>query len=322
VNGSSCAGGACEWWGCWQWDAEPPGRFVSNFVHDNAAAGAIPMITVYIWYAVAGYVEGGAEVGALTDGARLRSFLLDFRFLCRMMAEDPPVTSLLHIEPDLWGYGHQVNSDPSTIPVALSAAGMAECSGLSDDFGGFARCLLAIVRGNAPNTLVGFHASAWGAGADALMNTDAGFDVNDHADRTASFMRALGADAADFIVVEQSDRDAAFRDRWWDDTNATLPSFTQALAWTQRLGQQLNLPLLWWQVPYGDMAGDNSCYHYQDNRVDYFFAHPQDYAAGGALGIAFGAGADCQTTPQYDGGHFAAHANAYFTSDRPRLCGL
>lgn len=79
--------------------------------------------------------------------------------------------------------------------------------------------------------------------------------------------------------------------------------------------------MIWWQVPFGDLAGDDTCDHYRDNRADYFFAHAADYASGGALGIAFGAGADCQTTPQYDGGHFTAHANAYLSSDRPRLCG-
>ncbi len=112
VDGASCANSeGCAWWGCWQWDQDPPGRFVADFLSDTAAAGAVPMITQYIWYSVAGDVEGAPE-----------------------------------------------------------------CSGLPDTFGGLARCMLAIARAEAPNVLVGFHASAWGAGADALINSDPGFD--------------------------------------------------------------------------------------------------------------------------------------------------
>ena len=82
--------------------------------------------------------------------------------------------AILHVEPDLWGYGHQVNDDPEQIPVALSAAGAAECTGLPDTLGGFARCLVAIARAQAPNVLVGLHASAWGAGVDAINSSDPG----------------------------------------------------------------------------------------------------------------------------------------------------
>jgi hypothetical protein len=238
-----------------------------------------------------------------------------------VMHETPTIRAILHVEPDLWGYGMQVNHDPSQIPVALSSVGMTECQGLPDTFAGFGQCLLAIARAEAPNVLVGFHASAWGAGADALMNTSTSFDLAGHAQQTATFMAAVGAGNADVIVVEHSDRDAGFNNRWWN-TDTTLPNFTQTIAWAKTLGDALGRPPLWWQIPYGDMAGNDTCNHYRDNRVDYFFAHPDQYAAGGALGIAFGAGASCQTTPEYDGGHFIAHAQAYYTGTRPLLCGL
>jgi hypothetical protein len=237
------------------------------------------------------------------------------------MNEDPSIRAILHIEPDLWGYGHQVNDDPEQIPTALGSVGAAECTAEPDTLAGLARCMLAIVRAEAPNVLPAFHASAWGAGHDALTNSDPGFDLAGHAQETGVFMLALGAGGADLVVVEMSDRDAGFNNRWWDDTNASLPHFTQAIAWVQMLGEAMDLAPLWWQVPYGHMALEDQCDRYRDNRVDYFFDHPEEFAAGGALGIAFGAGAGCMTTAETDDGHFLSRAAAYYQNPRPTLCG-
>lgn len=322
VNGQSCANSAgCEWWGCWQFDQDPPGRFVADFVAAAHAAGVVPMITYYIWFSVAGNVEGAPEIAALDDGPRVTQYLADFRFLCQVMDEPPAPRAILHVEPDLWGYGHQVDDDPAQIPVALSAAGAAECAGLPDTLGGFARCLVAIARVQAPGVLVGLHASAWGAGVDALSNSNAGFDAAAHAQATADYMNALGAADTDLVVVEMSDRDAGFNSRWWDPDNQTLPHFTQAIDWAGALGDGLALAPLWWQVPYGHAGLEDVCDRYSDNRVDYVFDHPEEFAAGGALGVAFGAGAGCMTTPDTDDAHFTDRAAQYFTEPRPPLCG-
>ncbi len=322
VDGASCANDAgCPWWGCWQWDQEPPGRFVANFVADVAGAGAVPMITYYIWFSVAGDVEGAPEIEELSDGELVTSFLADFRFLLEVVAETPEITTIVHVEPDLWGYGHQVDEDPTAIPVALSEASAAECSDLGDNLAGLAQCMLAIARTEAPNVLVGFHASAWGAGHDALTVEDPGFDLIGHARDTAAYMRALGATDGDLIVVEQSDRDAGFNNRWWDPTNTSLPHFAQAIEWVGALGDELGLAPLWWQVPYGHMGLENTCDRYEDNRVDYFFDHSEEFAAAGSLGIAFGAGATCMTTAETDDDHFLTRSIAYYASSPPILCG-
>ena len=322
VRGSSCDNDVgCDWWGCWQWDEDPPGRFVAGYMADRSAAGAIPMFTYYVWFSVAGDVEGADEIAAMQDGARVQRFLADFRFLCQVMHEDPSITGILHLEPDLWGYGHQISSDPTTIPVALSDAAAPECGSMGNDLAGLAGCMLAIARAEAPNVLVGFHASAWGAGHDALSTSDPGVDLDAHADATAAYMAALGADRADLVVVEQSDRDAGFDDGWWDDTNATRPNFAQAIGWVERLGESMSLAPLWWQVPYGNMSLENACHRYQDNRLDYFFDHRSEFAAGGAVGIAFGAGEGCQTTPEHDDGHFVSRALDYYASPGMPFCG-
>lgn len=322
VNGQLCDNNnGCEWWGCWQWDQEPPGRFVARFAQGARAAGAIPMITYYIWFSVAGYVEGAPEIAALTDGDRVADLLGDFRFLCEVLAEEPSGPAIIHLEPDLWGYGHQINDDPTQIPVSLSGAGDPACAGLGNHFADFARCLVRIARDVAPALRVALHASAWGAGHDALTVTDPSFDFQSHAEETAQYLTDLGATETDLVVVEMSDRDAGFNNRWWDPLNQTRPHFHQAIGWVSALGEALGLPTLWWQVPYGHMGLPNTCDRYEDNRVDYVFDHPEEFAAAGSLGVAFGAGATCMTTPNTDDGHFTTRAAAYFQGQRPPLCG-
>jgi hypothetical protein len=83
----------------------------------------------------------------------------------------------------------------------------------------------------------------------------------------------------------------------------------------------MDLPTLWWQIPYGHVGLENACDRYEDNRVDYTFDHPERFAEAGSLGVAFGAGAGCMTTPASDDGHFVDRAEGYFSGERPCLCG-
>ncbi|MBU1073632.1 hypothetical protein KKG45_10325, partial [bacterium] len=49
VDGASCANDAgCPWWGCWQYDQLPPGRYVADFVAGVAAAGGVCAETVAV----------------------------------------------------------------------------------------------------------------------------------------------------------------------------------------------------------------------------------------------------------------------------------
>ena len=328
--GLPCSDNSCPWWGCWQWVALEPGRYVADHIDHVAGLGGIPMITYYVWLEAADATEGGDEVTRFNNATLLRPYLQDFRFLCQVIGEQPATPTILHLEPDLWGYAEQVNSDPTQIAAALSGTGITECSGQPNTLVGLTHCLIILARQYAPNALIGFHASAWGAGHDALGEAPTYFDVADHARTTAAFYRALGADQADLIVVEMSDRDAGYyeslgRGNWWDPLNVTPPHFHQAILWVQTLSQELALAALWWQVPYGNMNLLDLCdathSEYRDNRVDYFFDHPAEFAAGNALGIAFGAGTSCQTTAETDHGHFLQRAGQYFAGGRPLLCG-
>ena len=68
------------------------------------------------------------------------------------------------------------------------------------------------------------------------------------------------------------------------------------------------------------MNQGNTTNHWQDNRVDYFFAHMSELAAAHVLGAAFGAGAGDQTLPETDGGNLVAKTNAYVSGGGQSFC--
>jgi hypothetical protein len=273
------------------------------------------MLTYYEIYQTSGADEGAPEVGAANDAALMTRYLADWAFTLDQIGQS---VAFLHIEPDFWGYAEQVNPDPHQIPAAVASAS-SECAGFEDSIAGLGRCMIAMVRSHAPNALVGLHGSGWGTGYDVLQNTDPSFDVPAEAQKLGAFLAACGAGDGDFVVVDASDRDAAWYDtqgqnRWWDDTNATLPDFTQALSWAKALGDSLSLPVMWWQVPVGNMTLDNTDQHYRDNRLDYFFDHMDEVAAANGFAIAYGAGNGAQTTPETDGGHLVSRMQSYATA--------
>jgi hypothetical protein len=185
---------------------------------------------------------------------------------------------------------------------------------------------------------VGLHASAWNIASNTSRTTDVTVDAR----AVATFLAACGQSGADFVVVETSDRDAGWyqttqsRNTWWDATDGTLPDYAQHLTWVKALTEALGTPALYWQTPLGNASQNNTTDHYQDNRVDYFFggsaagvqsgapsavpAHWSALAAAHVIGVAFGAGASAQTTPETDGGNLVAKTKSYVSSGGQPLC--
>jgi len=160
---------------------------------------------------------------------------------------------------------------------------------------------------------------------DVFGNSDAKLDVVGEAKKMATFLTALGAQDGDFIVSDPSDRDAGYyqstgRNTWWDATNATLPNFHQAFTWTKALAEAISLPIFLWQIPVGNMSQTNTTDHWQDNRLDYFFAHMDEVVAAHVVGLFFGAGATGMTTPETDGGNFVAKTTAYRAAGGAKIC--
>jgi hypothetical protein len=150
-------------------------------------------------------------------------------------------------------------------------------------------------------------------------------DVAAEAVKLADFLSACGAADSDFVAVDASDRDSGYelslgKQTFWDATNATLPSFHQAFRWAKALTQRLGKPAVWWQLPLGNMAEPNTVNHWQDNRVDYFFAHTDEVAGTNAFAIVFAAGDDKQTTPSTDGGNLVSKVRALAAAGGQAVC--
>jgi hypothetical protein len=100
---------------------------------------------------------------------------------------------------------------------------------------------------------------------------------------------------------------------YWDETNATLPNFSQHLRWVTALTQRVQRPAVEWQTPLGvpSTACGGTAGHWRDNRVKYFFEHVPQLIDAGVAGMTFGTGAGQQTTIDTDSGQFKARATAY-----------
>jgi hypothetical protein len=325
TKGTSCAG-SCSWWGCWQNPSSPPGGYVRSFASTCAGENPpqLPMITYYQILQGSGVSEGAPEVTqAATDLTFMTKYFADWRFLLQQIGQG---VALLHIEPDFWGYAEQHSEDPTSLAAAVASANAADCAAMPNTIAGMGKCMIAMARMYAPHALVALHDSTWGSNTDVELNKDSSLNVAAVAQKTAKFLTACGEDGADFIVVETSDRDAGYyqskgQNTWWDDTNATLPDFHQDFAYVTALTEALSKPALYWQTPLGNANQNNTTNHWQDNRVDYFFAHMNELAAAHTVGAAFGAGASDQTTPESDGGNFIAKAKAYYSAGGQTLCG-
>jgi hypothetical protein len=289
-------------------DWNPGGTFVDTLVAAAHAHGTTPMFTLY---AMSAWGED-KEVAALTHDDFMGPYWSAVKLLFqRLGATDEP--SVVHFEPDFWAYAQQA-SRGGTHAVRVTSL-VPECAELTDDLRGMAGCLLVLARRYAPHAVVGFHASAWAGTAAA----------------TVRFLRAIGADKADFLAVEMLDRDAGCweaqtdplcqaagrdRDTYLDESNTRSPNFHEVIAWARQMHEGLGLPLLWWQLPLGvpNALPGGTALHYRDNRVHYMFGHVSELIDAGSVGMVFGTGAERQTTIDTDGGQFAAAVKTYFAS--------
>src|SRR5450631_4420680 len=338
AGGSACTNG-CAWWGCYN---TPPGMYASYFMQAAAkpSPAQVPMFTYYEILQTAqgtftNFAEGAAEVTqAATSSALMARYYADWRFLLQQIGQNK---ALLHIEPDFWGYARLAGS-PTSLAAAVASANPTDCGSLPNTIAGMGQCLISMVRKYAPNALVGLSSSAW----NVASNTNKSVDVTTDAKAVAAFLAACGQSSADFVVIETSDRDAGYyqivkgTNNWWDATDTTLPDYAQDLAWVKALTEALGTPALYWQTPVGNASQNNTTDHYQDNRVDYFFggsaagvqsaapttvpAHWSALAAAHVIGVAFGAGAGEQTTPETDGGYLVSKTKSYVAAGGQPLC--
>ncbi|MFM2244267.1 MAG: hypothetical protein RL071_341 [Pseudomonadota bacterium] len=293
------------------WDEwNPGGRFVD--IQSKAARSQcqVPMFTLY-----AMAVDGEANMAALTDRAYMRAWWQGYTLaLDRLGRSAAP--SILHVEPDFWGFVQQRNPGRTPDEITVLVADVTDdCGDVPDTLAGMGACLVRKARARSPGTRLGLHASTWAAAPAEV----------------AAFLNGVGARDTDLLVVETLDRDAGcFEARapdcvredgpwYWDADERSPPHLGDHLDKIRALHEGTGLPILWWQTPLGvpAEAPGGSPGAYRDNRVPIFFAHTARLVEAGGVGILFGAGWEQQTTVETDGGQLKAAAEAYLAAPTP-----
>jgi hypothetical protein len=287
----------------WQ-DWNPGGYFAQIIANVDVEKGATPMSSVW---AITGQGEG--TFGVLTDDGYMGPYWEAAKLLMQRYGELKK-PAIVHLEPDFWAYAQQHSAgDPSKMAAHLHA----DCNGLPQDLTGMARCWVQLARENAPQVLVGLHASEWAAGS--------GTEVGE-------FLNELGAGETDLVVIDMLDRDAGcFEDGklpqcqrggefYLDETNAKSPNYKERLTFAKQVHDATGKPILWWQLPFGvpSSTPGGTPGHFRDNKVSYVFSHIQEFVDAGGLGAAFGAGAGDQTYITTDGDQFKKAVTAYYAS--------
>ena len=294
------------------WNA-PEGAYVTNQATAARRRGIVPMFTLY---QAAAYGEN--NLGAFATAGFMTRYWRGVRVMFERLGElDSP--AIVHVEPDLWGYAQKRGDDPAAVPMLVGSI-VSECSDLPANVTGMARCVVRLSRAIAPKVVIGLSASFFGAYTNGESDPV----------RIGAYLKKLGADDADIMVVETLDRDAGCFELgvdplckrsgkfYWDESNVAHPSFHDHLAWAKTIRDVVGRPLLWWQMPLGVPAKSaGTARGYRDNRVRYLFAHPDEFAAAGGIGAVFGTGAPNQTTIRTDGGQFQRAIASYYATPAP-----
>ena len=293
--------------GAWPTWNSPDGAYVTFTAQAADAYGAVPMFTLYQMTA-----NGEGNLSGISDATFMNKYWGQVRLMYQRIAEwGKP--ALVNVEPDFWGFAASQAPGRDLTKMAAAVSGQPECATLPDTVAGLGQCFVQMGRKVAPKALIGFPPAFW----------------NGTPVEIAAMMRAVGADQADFIVAQTSDRDAGCREAasrpaecqngsapfYWDATNQTSPNFhdnqKQCSDYRTALGN--GLPILWWQTPMGvpsDTPGGTD-QRYRDNHVDYMLTNTQEYGDMHTIGIVFSAGGSHQTSISTDGGQFARLSGQY-----------
>jgi hypothetical protein len=294
------------------------GNFVGRFVQQAWQKNYVPVVSVYLMLGAPPDCGEDPTCYAqkLQNPTTVAGYLAALTLAAQQAQGSKPV--IFHLEPDFYGYMQQLSNrsnrppgvqpdNPASYPVALNV------SGYENNLAGFGRRVVDVIRTAAPNALVAPHASMWAT--NQYPGNVTADQVAVLAQRTAAFVDAMGGDQADLYFVEWTDRDAGSGLRpWWDDGNLTLPRPARAVLWENALSQAAGKRLALWQIPVGNMALDDTCNRYRDNRVAYIAGHTRDLAAAGVVALLFGPGAPCMTRASTDGGFLAGRAALIYAS--------
>ena len=316
----------------WETWNTPAGQYASYYLDDSAAHGYLPVFSYYELLQSnpsSGADESSRDYSNLNNSGTMNAYYTNFALLMqKAQAYGKPV--IVQVEPDLWGYLEQraAGGSAASLTASVGSSGHAGVAGIPNTAQGFADALLKLrdQYNTNGNILMGIHSSAWGTGIDLATDTDPTVDPNHVADLEAAFLGTAGLSSNaygstwDLIFHDVADHDAASygnNSHWWDKSNATLPNFSRWLTFMARLHADTGRPLVVWQVPVGNqyfLTMNNTNGHYQDNRAEYFLAHPGDLQAAGIVAVLFGKANGGQTNYTDDLGDGVTNNNGVPTS--------
>jgi hypothetical protein len=295
-------------WPTWN----PGGTFVTRYVRESLAAHVTPVFTLYtIRQSLPGRDvsdEAKADLGNLADRGTMRAWYDNARLLFKRAGAFHRRV-LVHVEPDLWGYGQQaaVRDDARTVPAVVASSGDRDLAGLPDTLAGFARAVVRLRDRYAKNVVLGYHLSVWGTNTDIALQNPPGKQVDALGHRAARFYRSLGA-RFDLTFAEFSDRDSGFKQFVYGDNGAswwTAADFRRDVRFDRVYSRATGQRIVKWQIPLGNTlmrAMDDTWGHYRDNRVQWLLGsgaaardHLRQYAGAGVIALLFGGGADGTT---------------------------
>jgi hypothetical protein len=311
INNGGMPGDPCGANSGWQTWNSPAGQFVTNYIGDSVAHSTIPVFTYYeIVPSNPSPGDESAELTKISTVCTMQRYWADFTVLMQKVGAYGGQV-VVHVEPDFWGFMEHQSSDPSTLPAVVASSGDADLAGLPNTVQGMGWAFLTLRDKYAPNALLAVHASSWASGIDIATDQSSTIDPAAEADKVVAFINKVGITGNpagvtpwDLIFNDVADHDAGWYGatsdpHWWDRNNVLFPNFTRWLAFMSRLHTDSGLPLIEWQVPIGNQYFDtenNTNGHYQDNRAEYFIAHPTQLTAAGIVAVLFGAGNAEQTT--------------------------
>jgi hypothetical protein len=312
------AGTSSDWT---TWNANA--TFPLDYAQAAAAAHHVPVFSYYQLLdsgSCGGCGEGQHDLTNLNSASTMAAYFADFATLMQRLGPHTyggvagfGGTAVVQVEPDLSAYVEQAAIDnglcygfctgdgnnPDDVEAAVASSGDPDVAGYANSYHGFVLALAHLRDLYAPNVLLGYHVSNWASLTDIGSSTNPSLDVIGAADTVASFTEASGVSHYDLVFNDVLDRDAGFyetfdhTDVWWDRDNVTFPNFHRWETYVGTILASVDKPGVVWQIPVGNQYFDtenNSWDHTQDNRVEYFFAHPTELTSIGIVALLFGPG--------------------------------
>ena len=259
-----------------QWAPGTPGAVgTTAWLRETQAAGAVPVLTYYQMQPSArhGKVEKARVSSVLRSRSIMRAYWRDVREMLKVAGGDRSQLVVFHIEPDGWQFFEQLRGVKT--PAKVSATGLRELRGLSNDVRGYAKAFVRLRNRYAPNVALGFHLSAWGTGQVVPASVRNSADV---ARLRARFVRQLGVK---FDVALEDPGGPDLDDASHAEQVSLLGTFSRAT----------RLPLMLWQTP-------------TDGRVAWFLGqstasrrHLSDLEGAGVVGMMFDGGTPSAPSP-------------------------